>query len=288
MKEEVKMKITLQTMLNNVQGGLTIVQYAQQIQQRLNFSAFALPNLTNQQIDGGVINIIRPFLQCYLYTDLPEVPPNTSTGLLYDFLYEHYTNVFVSAISLNLNHFLLYITRQMQLQQMINMITSQYTQTQKHTTAQQQKETETIDRTYTNTENVNQNTNSQHQNINVESYDVMANPANLNVPQLQKGANGAIPTSQVTMNGVMANWNQDTETNSQNQNTEITYKRTEDENKNVAKTNDIDFNIQQFDFTQLNSIQTELNNYIKPIINKIAKSFNYLYSTTTFEGVYWM
>lgn len=273
-------------MLNNVQGGLSLVQYAQQIQQRLNFSAFAFPNLTNQQIDGGVINIIRPFLQCYLYTELPEVPPNTTIGILYDILYEHYTNIIVSAISLNMNHFLLYLTRQMQLQQMINMITSQYTQTQKHITEQKQTEDETIDRVYTNDEQVNTNINSQHQNINVESYDVMANPANLNVPQLQKGANGAIPTSQVTMEGVMANWNQDTETDSKNQDTKLTYQRTEKENKNLAKTNDVNFTTQQFDFNQLNSIQVEINNYLKPIINKIAKSFNYLYSTTTFEGVY--
>lgn len=257
------------------------------INEFINLIIGMLPSVVNtytslENLQIYTQSLVTPFLQCNVYSI------NNSFSL--SELTTHYAYVFFNAITENLNSFLMYVLKNEQINQMLSMMKNQITQQQKHTTAQKQNEQENINRNYTEKQTETQNTQEQNQNLNSESFNPITDggTAEYSIASLNVGKDGAIPMSEGNFNSQIASFNQNSDSTNKQFNQQMEYTKTENENKNLSKTNDINFTTQQLDFTQINALQQDLHNYLKPILLKIAKSFQMLYSDTDFKGIYWM
>lgn len=263
-------KMTLQQLLES--KNITIEEFAKLI--FANLPSDVLNNLSDNNIQPIYLSLLTPFLECYIYQS-------------FDNVLQHYANVFTNAIIENYNHFLMFILKSKQIQALINMLANQETNKQKYNETIGENESEDITRSYTYKENEQNNQQSQNQNLNSESFDVLDGVnTQYQINALNNGANGQIPTSSGKIQPNIANYNQSSDsTNTQNNKT-LDYDKTENENKKLNKTTDKQYQNIEFSFQQINTLQQDLRNYLKPILLKIAKSFQYLYSTSSFDGVY--
>lgn len=239
-----------------------------------------LPNInlntvTQEEYIQCVAAIVEPFLLCYVYN-------------FEDFL-AHYVTVFTSAIILNSNQFLMYMLKNSQIIKLINMIGMGYTTIQNTDTDKKLNETESITRNYKYSETESVDNIGQSQTLDSDSYTALnSNNQSYFIHELSSGSGGGVAPSSGQYSGNIAQYQTQTDTETNLENKSRSWNKTESESKTKTADESQHFNNEVLKFDELNTLQIELNNYLKPILNKIAKSFYYLDSSTNFKGVYWM